>query len=393
LALLDQSSVRRQTVVTGVRSVDDFRALLVRERAGADRNEHEFSLVVFDETDAPKSRLSDTLRVRIRQTDDVGWLDREHIAVLLSYTSATGARAFADDVLRTMEPSQLSCRIYTYPGEWLQSETPGAPGTPNGKSRRSQQEVQRADAPPAGPANMNASTVASPDWNDVLTTKNFPMWKRVMDIMGAGIGLLLVAPLCFLVAAIIRITSPGPAVLKQRRVGRNGKEFTIWKFRTMRVNADVAVHQNHLSNLITSDTPMTKLEGSRDPRIFPFGRIIRRCYIDELPQLVNVLRGDMTLVGPRPCIPYEARQYRLWQKRRFDATPGMTGLWQVSGKNRTTFKEMIRFDIIYARNLSFLMDVTILLKTVPAIIGEVAAVLLRKSAPVKQAVDDSAPGA
>ena len=138
----------------------------------------------------------------------------------------------------------------------------------------------------------------------------------------------------------------------------------------MRVGANSTVHQDHLSNLIAQDRPMTKLDDSQDPRIFPLGRIVRRCYLDELPQLINVLRGEMSLIGPRPCIPYEAEQYKAWQTERFAAVPGMTGLWQVSGKNKTTFKEMIRLDIAYARNCSLWLDLSILLKTLPVIIEE-----------------------
>jgi len=147
----------------------------------------------------------------------------------------------------------------------------------------------------------------------------------------------------------------------------------------MHTGADVGLHQNHLNTLLTSDSPMTKLDVNHDPRIFPFGKIIRRCYLDELPQLINVLRGEMSLVGPRPCMSYEAEEYRSWQRRRFDAVPGMTGLWQVSGKNRTTFKEMIRLDIKYAREVSPAADIRILLRTVPAIVGEVASTFFRRN--------------
>ena len=199
-----------------------------------------------------------------------------------------------------------------------------------------------------------------------------PTWKRVMDIVGSLVACVCLSPVLLLVAFVIKVVSPGPVLLRQKRVGHHGKTFTIWKFRTMKADADSAVHQNHVRSLMTTNQPMTKLDLSRDPRIIPFGNFIRRCCLDELPQLINVLRGEMSLVGPRPCVPYEAEQYGPWERKRFDAVPGMTGLWQVSGKNKTTFNEMIRLDIAYARRRSFWLDIKILLWTMPAIYAEIA---------------------
>jgi lipopolysaccharide/colanic/teichoic acid biosynthesis glycosyltransferase/acetyltransferase-like isoleucine patch superfamily enzyme len=338
-----------------IRSTEAFRILLDRECACSDRNEHEFSLVVFDMS-APdaglKRRFVQALGNRVRQTDEIGWLDSAHVGVLLAYTPLTGATTFAENVAQITGPPSVPFRVYTYPGQWLPDEKNPRPKPPRAANR-------------------------------------LPVWKRAMDMTGSIIGLVLTAPLSLVVGAIIKICSPGPALLKQTRVGYQGREFTLWKFRTMHMGADVGMHQNHLSTLLTSDSPMTKLDGNRDPRIFPFGKVIRRCYVDELPQLINVLRGEMSLVGPRPCMPYEAVEYRLWQRRRFDAVPGMTGLWQVSGKNRTTFKEMIRLDINYARKLSLWTDIRILLRTLPEIAGEVARTIFRRNA-AEQAVNNIA---
>src|SRR5262249_5074121 len=143
------------------------------------------------------------------------------------------------------------------------------------------------------------------------------------------------------------------------------------KFRTMQVNAETRSHQNYTRDLMSADVPMTKLDSRRDPRVVPFGRILRATGMDELPQLLNVLRGEMSIVGPRPCVPYEYELYEIWQRRRFEAVPGLTGLWQVSGKNRTTFNEMIRLDIRYAEQKSLGLDVMIILKTFPALIQQV----------------------
>jgi lipopolysaccharide/colanic/teichoic acid biosynthesis glycosyltransferase len=191
-----------------------------------------------------------------------------------------------------------------------------------------------------------------------------------MDILLSSLGLVLLSPVLLAVTVIIRIVSPGPAFLKQERIGLYKKPFRLWKFRTMRVGADSAAHQNHLRDLIASNTPMVKLDAASDPRVFPFGKLLRRTCLDELPQLINVFRGEMSLVGPRPCMPYEVQHYQEWQKKRFQAMPGMTGLWQVSGKNKTTFTEMVRLDIAYLESVSFPLDLKIIGRTIPAIASD-----------------------
>jgi exopolysaccharide production protein ExoY len=204
----------------------------------------------------------------------------------------------------------------------------------------------------------------------VCAADPIPWWKRAVDVLGSALGLLVLTPVLLAAAAAIKLSSPGPALLKQRRVGRQGAVFTFWKFRTMEPNVDDRRHQEHLNRLIEMDIPMIKLDTADDPRVFPLGRMLRRYYIDELPQLINVFRGEMSLVGPRPCLPYEAAQLTPPQRARFRTLPGMTGLWQVSGKNRTTFSQMIQLDIAYADRLSILLDLKIILKTLPAIVAE-----------------------
>jgi lipopolysaccharide/colanic/teichoic acid biosynthesis glycosyltransferase len=169
------------------------------------------------------------------------------------------------------------------------------------------------------------------------------------------------------VALVVICGSRGPVLFRQRRVGYKGREFTCYKFRTMQVDAETGTHRDHFCQLMESEVPMTKLDARNDPRLVPLGALLRATGLDELPQLINVVRGEMSLVGPRPCIPYEYERYQPWQRRRFDAVPGLTGLWQVSGKNRTTFNEMIRFDIEYSERLSLWLDLQIILKTLPAL--------------------------
>jgi lipopolysaccharide/colanic/teichoic acid biosynthesis glycosyltransferase len=196
-------------------------------------------------------------------------------------------------------------------------------------------------------------------------------WKRTLDIVVVLLALPLLVPLVTVVGLLIRVVSAGPVLFKQERVGYLGRRFMCFKFRTMFVGADAVVHQGHLCHLMDSNTPMTKMDSEGDPRIIPFGRLLRASGLDELPQLINVLRGEMSLVGPRPCLPYEYDKYLPWQKERFGSVPGLTGLWQVSGKNRTTFVEMIQLDIRYARERSLWFDLLILLRTFPALITQI----------------------
>jgi lipopolysaccharide/colanic/teichoic acid biosynthesis glycosyltransferase len=199
-------------------------------------------------------------------------------------------------------------------------------------------------------------------------TRKMPIWKRVIDIVGALIALIIFAPLFLITSIIIKLVSPGPVFFRQKRIGYRGRPFKIWKFRTMEVNADNSEHKKLVKHLVNNSEPMSKLE--QDPQIIPFGRVIRNCCIDELPQLINVLLGEMSLVGPRPDVEYSVSQYEQWHSGRFSAVPGMTGLWQVSGKNRTTFNKMVSLDINYDRKRSVWNDFIIILKTIPSIIKE-----------------------
>jgi len=198
-----------------------------------------------------------------------------------------------------------------------------------------------------------------------------PRWKRVLDIVFILLVLPLVLPVAVFVAVLIAMLSSGPVLFRQERVGFRGRRFMCLKFRTMRLGAETASHQGHLQQLIDSNAPMVKLDARGDSRIIPFGLLLRSSGLDELPQLINVLRGEMSLVGPRPCLPYESERYLPWQWERFNTLPGLTGLWQVNGKNQTTFNEMIQLDIEYARKKTLWMDLSIILKTLPVMAGQV----------------------
>jgi len=215
------------------------------------------------------------------------------------------------------------------------------------------------------------STPPKSQFREMTCDPGMPGWKRTLDIVFILLISPLLLPSAVLIAGYIRIVSVGPVLFRQERVGHLGRRFMCLKFRTMVMGAETAKHQEHLQQLINSDAPMVKLDAHGDARIIPFGVWLRSSGLDELPQLVNVLRGEMSLVGPRPCTAYEYGHFLPWQRERFNTLPGLTGLWQVSGKNRTTFAEMIEMDISYAKNKTFWLDLAIILKTLPVMLGQV----------------------
>lgn len=345
------SGAPRAHAALPVRSPKEFQAVIRYERARADRASGRFSLLALQPgalcalyaDDRGLSELIQALRRRSRATDVLGWLDERTLSILLPDADLQGTAAFTRHLQKQYgnDGPPLPFTAYCYPDHWLRS---GA-AADTAEFRR----VERAVA----------GTVAG----------DLPAWKRLMDIT-AALGLLLIsAPLFLVLAAYIKAVSPGPVFFRQTRLGYRAAPFTFLKFRTMCANNDSGCHEAHLKELIGSDRPMEKLDSGRDPRIIPGGRVLRKMCIDELPQLINVLRGEMSLVGPRPCLPYEAVEYLRWHSQRFDVLPGLTGLWQVSGKNRLTFKQMIRLDIAYCQRISPWLDLAIMLRTVPTIAG------------------------
>jgi len=200
--------------------------------------------------------------------------------------------------------------------------------------------------------------------------------KRFIDIVVAVFGIVILSPLLLIIAAIIKLTSTGPVLFRQDRLGYQGKKFTFLKFRSMYVCSDDSIHREYMCKLITGDhekinmgskiNPYFKIKN--DPRITPFGRILRKSSLDELPQLFNVLMGHMSLVGPRPPIPYELDNYQTWHRKRVLYTkPGITGLWQVKGRSQTTFEEMVRLDLQYIKDWNLWLDFKILFNTFKAV--------------------------
>jgi len=221
--------------------------------------------------------------------------------------------------------------------------------------------INHGDSEPVFPSN--------PSSRDELGVA-LPRWKRFIDLAMVTLLMPLWLPVVTLVALWVAITSPGPVFYRQPRIGFKGRSFMLTKFRTMKVNAETYVHEAYLEHLIGSDRPMIKLDVTGDPRLILGGKFLRATGLDELPQIVNVLKGEMSLVGPRPCTVREFERYAPEQRVRVNALPGLTGLWQVNGKNRTTFREMIEMDLFYSRNISFSLDLRIILRTLPAIVGQ-----------------------
>jgi len=199
--------------------------------------------------------------------------------------------------------------------------------------------------------------------------------KRTIDVVGSSVALLLLAPVFAVTAAAVRLTSSGPALYRQQRVGQFGVGFTMYKFRTMHLDAESGVHEDYVKQFIGGKARPEENAGiyklSKDQRVTPLGRFLRKTSLDELPQFFNVLQGAMSLVGPRPPLRYELDVYESWHRRRvLEAKPGLTGLWQVTGRSRTPFDEMVRLDLRYAKNQSLLFDISLILKTVRVLISD-----------------------
>ena len=221
-------------------------------------------------------------------------------------------------------------------------------------------------------AEMKASAMGS---SQLFVRAKALLLKRAPDLLLASLMLIVFSPLLFLIMLAIKIGSSGPVFYKQMRLGKGGKPFRFYKFRSMYVNADDAGHRSYVKNLIKAGNPYDVDENGKplfkicdDGRVTRVGKLIRKYNLDEFPQLFNVLRGEMSLVGPRPPLPHEYKDYRNWHRKRLDGIPGITGLWQVSGKNRIPFEEMVKLDIHYLKNWSLWLDIKIILRTMPVML-------------------------
>jgi len=330
-------------------SVQQFRALIDQERMRSDRNGATFCILlltpqVSNEPQGGLEELAGCLQSRLRATDVAGLWSPPAAGVFLPDTSPRGAWKLAGDLLRLWnQRTPLDCRVYVYRPFAGATEALGAA------------EAGQSDSPEARlPVDQLESLLIEP----------LPAWKRAVDIVGAVVGLLVLFPFLAALAALIKLTSPGPVFFRQQRDGLGGKPFALYKFRTMRANAHRL--QGELRPQSEQDGPAFKIRN--DPRVTPLGRLLRRTCLDELPQLVNVLRGEMSLVGPRPMDSNEARECCGWQRRRLCVTPGMTCIWQVDGGSRVTFDEWMRMDLRYVEQRTPWLDFKLLVRTFLAVI-------------------------
>ncbi len=340
-----------------VLSSHQFLDQLQLEKRRTDRSKVPFSIVLFRMNpdsggDAASEReLLQLLRMNKRETDILGYLGPGLIAFLLPYTNEQESQVFTHNICSRSGRKPYSTVSATYPDKVFDSLI--------------EEHRVLADAYPD-------FLHDSPPGNDASTFA-----KRSFDILASVALVVALSPLLLITALAVKLTSPGPVIFKQTRLGRRGMPFVFYKFRSMRADADDAIHKAYTASLIRgkldevnqgdAENPHFKMKA--DPRVTSVGRLIRKTSIDELPQLFNVLKGDMSLVGPRPPLVYEAEEYQSWHLRRvLEVRPGITGLWQVEGRNKTSFDDMVRLDLRYIRSQSFWLDLKILAKTVFAVL-------------------------
>jgi lipopolysaccharide/colanic/teichoic acid biosynthesis glycosyltransferase len=367
-------------------SKKEFIVVLNRARAQADRNGNCFALAAFDVggSTMQSSELSDIANLiarRIRATDAIGWFDDCHLGVYLFDSNANDAQKFCQEIQDQLT-FEIPSRVYVYP-YYYKRNLPAEESTTGYRDavdvalesyEKLQYRMIGEDLRLHDQTTWYCSSACDfpDDYSNGLEPifgRKHPLWKRVFDLIIATAVLIICLPIFLLIASFIKIVSPGPIFFKQVRVGYLGRRFTLWKFRTMHVDNNTGKHRDYMQALIKNGRPMIKMED--DPSIICWGKYIRASGLDELPQLINVIRGEMSLIGPRPPIPYEVEGYHRWFHGRFDTMPGLTGLWQVSGKNRLSFQEMMRLDIRYKKRLSFFTDILILLKTPSAILMQI----------------------
>ena len=345
-------------VSTPIVSEPQFSAALRLERRRTERSKRPFLLMLADfeaiavNAAAKLDDLASALAAAARETDTVGWHRQNEILGAIFTELGANDRG---DVLISIK-HRVSTVIYEKLGDKLAKKVSLSfhffPEDHGGKS--------------CSTTGLHAELYGGHSPKPVMLGL-----KRAIDVAGSALLLVALFPLLLLISVIIKLTSRGPTLFRQLRIGQHGKEFTFLKFRSMYENSDVALHKEYVSRFIAGDAPMKEsIDGSSaykvvdDPRVTPFGRFLRKTSLDELPQLINVLKGEMSLVGPRPPLPYEFDCYDVWHLRRIvEVKPGITGLWQVCGRSRTSFDEMVRLDLRYATHWSLWLDFMILIMT------------------------------
>lgn len=347
-----------------------FHRMIALERKRSERSRKPFVLMMVDVGDEQESdkntkalrKIASALSASTRETDVIGWYAKNRaLGVMFIEIGPDGKSATLGIIVGRITEAlranlafeqfnRLRIAFHVFPDDW-KKETDQRPCNPT----LYPDVMKREDS-----------------------SKYLRAIKRTMDICGSLTGLVLAAPVFLLVAAAIKLTSQGPVFFRQIRVGQYGERFVFLKFRSMYLHNDSRVHQEYVNKLIAGKAEKQPSNGNgaavykltRDSRITPVGAVLRKTSLDELPQFINVLRGEMSLVGPRPPIPYEVEAYDIWHRSRvLEAKPGITGLWQVNGRSQVKFDDMVRLDLQYARTWSPWMDLKILLRTPAAIVG------------------------
>lgn len=345
-------------------------SVIRRERARADRQRGQFSLVMFRLVPArgrwATLRLSRIVLDEIRATDELGQFDRHTVCAILPDTAPEGAWKLIARVTEsaTARGMQVEPVIYTYPTNWLDprksQKDDDSDRDAGGGEPQVADWVRRAEAADRTPAGQPFDTLPL----EALLERRPGGMKRALDCALAGSVLLVASPILIVIAALIKFTSEGPIVFRQWRSGIGGRPFEIYKFRTMCVNADAM--KAKLRAQSEQDGPAFKM--TRDPRVTRIGAFLRKTSLDELPQLFNVIKGDMSLVGPRPLPLDEQAQCDQWHRGRLDVMPGLTCIWQVKGRSRVTFEEWMRMDLSYIKRYHTWEDLKLMFATVPAVL-------------------------
>lgn len=342
----------------------EFDAAFELESIRSERSGHPLSLVVFtmrgdEDVQACVEVLCTAIEERKRQYDTVGLPEAHRIGVLLPYTGAVGARAFAEDVLQRsgLENGRAFASVSSNEGGLNGIATPESTDAPAPKIEVAVPEEVAEEAATPADAPTDSRSVAS-IWHEFQRKPS--IGKRTLDIAGSGAALVVLSPVLITAAALVKWSSPGPILFAQQRAGQFGRPFMLLKFRSMYIDAEA--RKQDLLHLNEMDGPVFKIKN--DPRITPVGRWLRRWSIDELPQFYNVLRGDMSLVGPRPPTLDELPGYETWHLRRLTRRGGLTCIWQTSGRNNVAFQEWMRMDMRYMRRQSIWTDISLIAKTV-----------------------------
>lgn len=347
-----------------------FHRMIALERKRSERSRKPFVLMLVDVGDEQESdkntkalrKIACALSASTRETDVIGWYEKNRaLGVMFIEIGPDGKSATLSIIVGRITEAlrinlafeqfnRLRISFHVFPDDWK----------------------QETDQRPCNPT-LYPDVMKRED-----SSKYLRSIKRAMDIGGSLMGLVLASPLFLVIAAAIKLTSQGPVFFRQIRVGEYGERFVFLKFRSMYLHNDSSVHKEYVNKLIAGKAEKQPSNGNgsgvykltRDSRITPVGAFLRKTSLDELPQFINVLRGEMSLVGPRPPIPYEVEAYDLWHRSRvLEAKPGITGLWQVNGRSQVKFDDMVRLDLQYARGWSPWMDLKILLRTPAAIVG------------------------